>query len=92
MSHSPVMLMLSKKGLHRMRDEKPNYVYYQVVSIDGKPRAYFRTIDGYKKPEYWDYTEQTWLPSDSFISYHAKGDPFLERLDYNPKDKSLGST
>ena len=92
MSHSPVILMLSKKGLHRMRDEKPNYVYYQVVSIDGTPRAYFRTIVGYKDPKYWDYTEQTWLPSDSFISYFAKGDNFLQKLDHDPKDKSLGST
>ena len=75
-----------------MSDEIPSYVYYQFVSIDGTPRAYFRTIEGYKKPEYLDYTEQTWLPSDSFISYHAKGDPFLERLDFNPKDKSLGSS
>ncbi len=62
-----------------------NYVYYQVVSIDGIPRAYFRTVDGYKLPEYFDYSSQDWRPSDSFISYHAKGDPFLERLDHNPK-------
>jgi len=74
-----------------MSDEKPTHVYYQVVSIDGTPRAYFRTIDGYKKPEYLDYTEQIWLPSDSFISYHAKGDPSLERLDYKPKDRFEGS-
>jgi len=65
-----------------------NYVYYQVVSIDGIPRAYFRTVDGYKQPEYWDYRAQTWLPSDSFISYHAKGDPSLERLGHNPKQVS----
>ena len=69
MSHSPVILMLSKKGLHRMRDEKPNYVYYQVVSIDGTPLAYFRTIDGYKQPECIDYETKDWRPSDSFISY-----------------------
>jgi len=62
-----------------------NHVFYQVVSIDGIPRAYFRTVDGYKQPEYWDYRAQTWLPSDSFISYHAKGDPSLERLGHNPK-------
>ena len=31
-----------------MSDEKTNYVYYQVISIDGTPRAYFRTIEGYK--------------------------------------------
>jgi hypothetical protein len=62
-----------------------NYVYYQVVSIDGTPRACFRTVDGYKDPKYWDYTEQTWLPSDSFISYFAKGDNFLQKLDHDPK-------
>jgi hypothetical protein len=70
-----------------MSDEKPNYVYYQVVSAEGVPRAYFRTIDGYKQPECIDYETKDWRPSDSFISYYAKGDPFLERLDYNPKDK-----
>jgi len=64
-----------------------NYVYYQVVSIYGTPRAYFRTIDGYKCPEYFDYTTQDWQPSDSFILYHAKGDPSLERLGHNPKQK-----
>jgi len=68
-----------------MNNTTINYVYYQVVSIDGTPRAYFRTIDGYKCPEYFDYTTQDWQPSDSFISYHAKGDPFLERLGHNPK-------
>ena len=68
-----------------MNNTTINYVYYQVVSIDGTPRAYFRTIDGYKCPEYFDYTTQDWQPSDSFISYHAKGDPSLERLDHNPK-------
>jgi hypothetical protein len=29
-----------------MSDEKPTYVYYQVVSIDGIPRAFIRTIEG----------------------------------------------
>ena len=62
-----------------------NYVYYQVVSIDGTPRAYFRTVDGYKCPEYFDYTTQDWRLSDSFISYFAKGDNFLQKLDHNPK-------
>lgn len=62
-----------------------NYVYYQVVSIDGTPRAYFRTIDGYKCSEYLECTTQDWQPSDSFISYHSKGDPSLERLGHNPK-------
>ena len=74
-----------KKVTNLINKTALNYVYYQVVSIDGIPRAYFRTVDGYKKPEYFDYTTQDWRPSESFISYHAKGDPFLERLDHNPK-------
>ena len=74
-----------KKVTNLINKTALNYVYYQVVSIDGIPRAYFRTVDGYKKPEYFDYTTQVWRPSESFISYHAKGDPFLERLDHNPK-------
>ena len=75
-----------KKETNLMNSKTIDYVYYQVVSIDGTPRAYFRTIDGYKCPEYFDYTTQDWQPSDSFISYHTKGDNFLQKLDHDPKD------
>ena len=71
-----------------MKEIPINYIYYQVVSIERIPRAFFRTIDGYKFPHYFDYTSQDWQPSDSFISYWAKGDPFLEKLDHNPKQTS----